>query len=258
MTDARTIPEADKDRAGVLIGEAMYEYGKIAQKTTDLLNYAIDAGSKLLEARAIFKEDKVWRKILKEKWTCSSTRTADRYMVLATFKEKVREQFDTVSKSNSGKKWTLRDAIEFAEELQRKTKPARQPRTSATPKPTTQTQTASATPDLKATIDNSAPDEVAEVLKNWTKDDREDLATKLRGIPEPDLRTLLNDAKPKEIIDAFDPEEWDADELDAIARGLMDKAQQIREAETDSEEETDSEAPVPPEKPAGERVSRRA
>ncbi len=216
MTSA-TMNETDKERAGALIGAAMQEHDKIARSTSKMLGYAIAAGEKLLEARGLYKGEGAWRTKLKSSWTCSSTRTADRYMVLATHAEEVQAAFDTVSNSDA-EKWTLRDAIAYAEDLQRKAKlaalteeqrKAREAKkaaderaAAAKAKPEPAKPSTAATPDPHSIVKDLSADEVATVVKKeWTTTDQEKLAKSILG-DQPDLDEQLRDyGTPEDIVD---------------------------------------------------------
>jgi hypothetical protein len=98
-----------------------------------------------------------------------------------------------------------------------------------------------------------APDVVAKAIKDAGLEPEavRELARQLDDSDAPDLPTLLNEAEPADIVDAFDPEVWEAEDLDKIAEGIMALAEKIRTGEADTP------APAPDkakQKPASRRL----
>lgn len=228
-----SIPQVEQDRAGVLIGEAMSEYAKVKRDTATLLAYGIDCGSKLLEAKAIFKnEDKSWVKKLKASWTCASTRTAYRYMALAEHSAEVRKEFDTVSNDKT-KEWTLREAIEYAEELQRKAKDQLLSDTERAEKNKKRednkarkapAKSGTPAPDLTAMIKaEPAADVLAKAISDAGMDEeaKHQLACNLLGGEAETFKRLLNGADEDEIIGAIERQSWKTKDLIDLAKRLV-------------------------------------
>ncbi len=57
MSDARTIREGDKERAGLLIGMAVQKHKEVIGSNQMKLEAAIECGKHLLEARDIYGRD---------------------------------------------------------------------------------------------------------------------------------------------------------------------------------------------------------
>jgi hypothetical protein len=121
MSDSRTIPEGDKEDAGVLIGVALKKHYEVLGNDRAKLEAAIAAGKALLQARNVYSHDEAgkrqWGKKLKECWKPTSTRTAYRYMDIAKHEDIVRADFDTRVKFE-GKEaevvhWSIRSALDL-------------------------------------------------------------------------------------------------------------------------------------------------
>jgi hypothetical protein len=78
-------------------------------------------------------------------------------------------------------------------------------------------------------IGSLSADAVGDLIKE-AHDDTDYINTVAEHIsPAPDLKALLNACKDaEEVIDAFDPQQWEADDLDTIASTLMGWAQEMR------------------------------
>jgi hypothetical protein len=214
---APIITDTQRNEAGRLIGEAIEFHEKIKAAGQSMFEHVISAGKKLLEAKAIYKDDEAgkrqWGKRLAECWKTSgrTTRTAYRYMDIAQHEALVRADFDTrVKNGETEMTWSIRSALDLIAKHKYE-QSGRKPPTKANSNGNTAPKSARASADLATLFRNSDVDEVKGSLDaaKWEADKRAKLT-----------QELMKDLDVDGILDAIKGAKKSSADLREITRGL--------------------------------------
>jgi hypothetical protein len=208
MAKGKLTPD-DYAKAKAFIADAIEEHEKATAADQSKLEYAIAAGEKLLEAKAIFgSHDRKWTKWLEDNCKAFSQRTAYRYMDFAEHRDAIMNKFATRGKNEDGDD---RSSIRWAEELVRQiradalTEEERQKKEAD--KKTREEKRKEETATLKA-IRSGAPDALITAVSKLPPADRDEV---IRGV----------DPTPATVEDVLrSVADWDTDNLKALALGI--------------------------------------
>jgi hypothetical protein len=222
------LTDKDYERVGLLVSAAITEHNKVAEADRSMLEPAIAAGEKLLEAKAIFgSQDRKWTKWLGDNCSAFSLATAYRYMDLARYRDKILT-CEKNADAETSIRWATELVRQFKEEdlTEDKRKDKEQKREKAK-----QQRARIDTGELGGVLKNEpAKDLAITALKNTFKnpEDRREISRAMDDTPPPDLKATLAAVEPQALLLAI--EDWDYNRLEELSRGLAPMVEALKAA----------------------------
>jgi Protein of unknown function (DUF3102) len=206
MPKLKPLTETDRNRAGALVGEAIAEHKAIRGDDQSMLDHAIAAGVKLLEAQAIIGHGRWGKWVTDNLGEIGSHRTATRYMRLAEHREAIKANWPRVAKITDEEGLTsIRAADKLVAEL-----------------------AAAADPESKRNpIDKTPADRVAGVVKAIHAEPAADIISQAiedAKLPPVAIRSIVRRLDPSPSPDLV---EATVEEIEQAGRNLVELAKDI-------------------------------